>query len=261
MTRNYWGAIEGPRSPLLASAIAAGLLPAEYIDTDRKGRGSCLNYDDYDVSASPKRLLVQRRETTITKYGSSPRKSYALVQLRNRKVEVINMDAHKALIVKLAKAATRPGQVIATLLGETARPVKLPSVADAEYGYKALALVDGELRSVYSGRAYRTGGTYRESAKSDHGGGYYYYRSEAEAMDASVPGGSKLLDAPRVIVRVKVGGGRRVYGSKRSASRMTVLEIVRYSRLMDDDEMERNYLSPGHDSPLAWVPVPFRPTV
>lgn len=121
--RNEYGALtEMPEAlcavarELLAKAIAAKKLKAPYLDMELHRRygylGQCLNYDFYDVSASS--VLVQRRETERTKYGSSPRKDYYIIRRCGRGVSVI--PAPKAVVVKLAKASSSLGEVIRTLV-------------------------------------------------------------------------------------------------------------------------------------------------
>lgn len=130
--RNEFGALTAIPSELraraqelLSKAIAAQKLKAPYHDMALHKRhgyiGRCLNYDCYDVAESC--VLVQRRETERTKYGSSPRKSYFIIRRCGRGVTVI--DAPKAMVVKLAKASTGLGQVIQTITGKAKPPPKL----------------------------------------------------------------------------------------------------------------------------------------
>lgn len=54
------------------------ILDDSYIET-RKGRGSCLNHDLYGYDAHQGVAIIQSRETMITKYGNSSRKTYFLI--------------------------------------------------------------------------------------------------------------------------------------------------------------------------------------
>ncbi len=102
---------------LLRALIQAGKITAPYVEVDRKHRGSALNYDLYDIETSRgkvTRALYQQRETTCTKYGNSPIKDYLLITKSRKKVPEFCWLDHeeKIRVVKLAKRAVEPGEVI-----------------------------------------------------------------------------------------------------------------------------------------------------
>lgn len=109
-----------------------------------------------------------------------------------------------------------------------ARPPARPRREGGDDYYKAVALVDGRLLSIYDGDTeYRVGETLSEPAHQGHGGGYYAYATPEQAALADVPSDSTLRDAPRVIIRVRGEGSYCRYdGDKLSFSRLTPLEIV-----------------------------------
>ncbi len=87
---------------------------------------------------------------------------------------------------------------------------------------------DGRLLSIYNGQTeYRLGEELRQPARQSHGGGYYVYATPDEARRAALPRDSALLDAPRVLLRVRVGGSYCRYGNGKLAySRIVPLEVV-----------------------------------
>jgi len=229
ITRNRYGAISPEPVKYRAIVLDAqvqGLIEAEGCEFDSRRRGWALNYDIYDIDIPSRRMIVQRRYTVGDKYGLHPTKTYLLISWFRGRATTVEVAPAKALIAKLAKVATRLGQVVARVCdGDTS--VKLPSASIPRQAYKQLAVVDGQLRSIFSGRPYTIGGTYRESVRSHHGGGYYWYADKHAASAASVPSASKLLDAPRVVVRLRVAGGVRSYGGgKYASSRMTIMEVM-----------------------------------
>lgn len=94
--------------------------------------------------------------------------------------------------------------------------------------YKSVAVVDGKYLSIYDGETeYRIGQTVRQTAKSNHEGGYYCYDSAEDAEDASVPIISALDDAERAILRCRViGRCIRYYDGKQAWTSLTPIERV-----------------------------------
>ncbi len=93
--------------------------------------------------------------------------------------------------------------------------------------YKSMAVIDGGLRSIYDESPYVIGVTRSERAKPDHAGGLYCYRRAAQALATAVPGGSRNIHAPRVIVEVRTLGSYQYYaGGKIAASKMTPIRIL-----------------------------------
>ena len=78
--------------------------------------------------------------------------------------------------------------------------------------YKAVAVVDGEFRSIYDGSEYALNKTRRQKVEPDHNGGFYVYRSIEMADKADVPSDSENVDAPRAILKCEVWGRCEVYG-------------------------------------------------
>lgn len=107
--RNVYGAIckSDPAHlagrKLIALAIKTKKLDVESADFDRRGRGSALNYDIYDISKSGGTAVIQRRVTTVSKYGQSPHKDYYLIQKKGRGIIVTDLDDIKHLVVRKAK--------------------------------------------------------------------------------------------------------------------------------------------------------------
>lgn len=131
VTRDEFGALKtAPEAAfqnaheLLRQAIAAGKLDAPYCDMLQHRRhgwiGTALNYAIYDITDSA--VLVQRRETERTKYGTSPQKSYFIVRRCGLGVRVT--ETSKARVVKLSHVATALGQIIDTLEGRAKKPLK-----------------------------------------------------------------------------------------------------------------------------------------
>lgn len=209
---------------VIRRAIALKVLPAEYIECDRKGRGDCRNYDVYDRLGG--QWLIQRRDTRIDKYGAHPIKSYYLLRRKGRGIEVTEVEK-KAVANRAAKAAVKLGDAIRTLRGEK----KLPghSIQDTlTTCYKAVAIVDGQFRSIYDNSVvYEIGKTLVQKAQDDHSGGFYAYATEAEARSADVPPNSDNKNAPRAILKVEVSGRSVFYDSGKMAwTRMKPVEVI-----------------------------------
>lgn len=93
--------------------------------------------------------------------------------------------------------------------------------------YKAVAVVDGEYRSIFDGSPYVIGERRNGTAKPDHEGGYYAYCKTYEARNASVPRKSVHFDAPRVILECEAGGRVITYGDgKRAYSWIRPVAVV-----------------------------------
>ena len=115
-----------------------------------------------------------------------------------------------------------------------AEPVSANREGGDDY-YKLVAKVDGKLLSIYDGETeYQIGVTLTERARQDHNGGYYVYKTPEQAMAAPFPDSSALLDAERVVIKVKAEGSYCRYKAGRwddrqdklAFSRITPIEIV-----------------------------------
>ena len=218
----------GHAQAILAQAIRQGTLDAPYCDVDKKHRGSALNYDLFDFARGV--ALVQRRNTVCSKYGNSPTKSYWMLRRRAGKVTV-TMAPGKATIAKLAKSDLPWGGVIAAITG--AKPAKIKTAREQGEYYKAVAVVDGRYLSIFDGvTEYRLGETTaQQTARQDHGGGWYVYGTPRAAATAELPDRCALADAPRAILKVRAEGAYCRYGSdhdtsKLAFSRLTPLEVA-----------------------------------
>lgn len=121
--------------------------------------------------------------------------------------------------------------VDASAIRKAARAARPATRLEAGDGwFKAVALVDGRMLSVFDGKTeYRLGEEMRQAVRTEHGGGFYAYPTLEAARRASVPSGSALIDAPRVVLRVRVDGAYSQYGNgKVSWSRLTPLEVVEH---------------------------------
>ena len=97
-------------------------------------------------------------------------------------------------------------------------------------GFKILAVGnDGRLYSVYDGSPWLLGQKRVERALKDHNGGLYVYETPSDALRSigQFPTSSRLLDAPKVLVKCKVGGSYCRYGKKLAFSRVTPINIER----------------------------------
>lgn len=98
---------------------------------------------------------------------------------------------------------------------KAARKVRPPKTAARLGGefFKAVARTDdGRLVSIYDGETeYTIGETLVQRVGKAHGGGYYVRRTPEGALQADVPPSSALLDAERVVVKVRAEGQYTVY--------------------------------------------------
>ena len=84
--------------------------------------------------------------------------------------------------------------------------------------YKKVAYCDGgELRSIYDGSAYVIGKTRRQAVQSDHGGGFYVYRSpEVAAEQTAFPADSVFDELSETrILKCEVWGRHETYAKTR----------------------------------------------
>lgn len=219
---------------LLAKAVQNRELSAPYLRRDRK-EFECLNHDIYDVlleRGQVRAVIVQERTywKSLRKTRSRLSKRYVLLVRVQRSLRAEELDT--ATCVKRAKNTKALGELVRHYTG--ARPVacKTPQVV-VEPAFKVLARdADGTLRSVFDGSEYRVGVWRSEQAAPDHGGGFYFYWSEDEAL-AGLAGNTTFAAAwteglELVLCDVEVSGRTVAYGhGKHSASRLRVLRAVR----------------------------------
>ena len=93
--------------------------------------------------------------------------------------------------------------------------------------YKVVACVNGRYLSIFDGETeYRIGEELHEVPRQGHQGGYYVYPTVKAAQTADLPRTSRLLDAPRALLRVRAEGGYCRYEHKLAFSRITPLEVL-----------------------------------
>jgi hypothetical protein len=106
---------------IISLAVKTNKLPAPYIEKVSKKRTDCLNYDIYDKLDNT--WLIQRRDTTIDKYGAHPIKSYYIIRRCGQGVIVKN-ETRKSMANLAAKNATNLGDAIKILNGKSKMPIK-----------------------------------------------------------------------------------------------------------------------------------------
>lgn len=179
-------------------AVKTNKLPAAYFDRISKKNAECLNYDIYDKLDNT--WLIQRRDTTIDKYGVHPVKSYYTIRRCGQGV-VIKNEPRKSMANLAAKNAANLGDAIKVLNGKFKIPTK-KSIC-----YKSVAIVNGQLQSIYSrDTIYTIGKKLIQKARANHNGGYYVYESVEKARKADVPLRSDNIAAPRVIIECECSG-------------------------------------------------------
>lgn len=107
-------------------------------------------------------------------------------------------------------------------------PRLAPKREGGDHYYKAVALIDGRMWSIYNqDTEYVIGQTLAEQPRRDHGGGYYAYPTLEQACQADVPEDSANQWEDRVVIRCRAEGSYcRYHGGKIAFSRLTPLEVV-----------------------------------
>jgi hypothetical protein len=214
----------------LGAAVKAGRLPEPFITGDAK-EYECLNLDTYDVlifRGKVKSLVVQVRTfwKNVRKGYSRSGKDYCLITRAGRKITAKVVE--KATCAKRTKNTTELGQLANHYLGKTTVACKRSDVV-VSTAYKVLARTDdGRLVSAYDGSEYKIGKWRSETAKPDHGGGFYYYMDDMLAIDATTRGNTfhDSVTAGKVLVlcEVEISGREIEYGGgKWAASRLRVV--------------------------------------
>ncbi len=247
LERNEYGAIsphvaldEACRAQLrdiLALAVKSGQLNATYIRQDRREM-ECLNHDVYDVLLERGRiraLVIQERTfwKHLRKTRSRVTKRYVMLTRERRSLRAEELDT--ATCAKRAKNTSALGELVRHYTGAKQLRCVTPRVT-VEDAYKVLARdAGGTLRSVFDGAEYRIGVWRSEAVAPDHGGGYYFYRSEEDAVAGSetnttfAAGLTEGLEL--VLCEVEVTGRTVEYGhGKHAASRLRVLGELRVLR-------------------------------
>lgn len=247
LTRTVFGEITAAANPSIAAMINGALemaaqaadkgkIPASFdaMKWERinsrignKRIGDALHHEVYDLTTDGRKALVCCRAVEGTKYGiKTTGKEYFIVARHGKGVRVT--PANKAVAAKAAKAAGELGQAIDVAEGR----VKLVTTsAKLRTGYKLVRRDEaGELVSAWDGSPWTLGVARTEAATEDHSGGFYYYRTEKEAVAAAergeVFGQARAHDA-LVLVEVEVSGREYEHaGGKICATRITPVRIV-----------------------------------
>lgn len=218
---------------LVALAAKAKKIPGAHdsLKRDRKGRwsGFALHHEIYDISGAT--VLVCVRETEGTRYGvKTLSKNYYMIRRCGR--GVIVTEANKALAAKAAKSQPAAlGYAIAVLSG---RDTLAGHVQPKREGYKALTLDDaGRPISVWDASPWPLGKTRIERATDNHTGGFYYYRTIREVIEAAHDNnifGDARDHKNLVVARVEVSGREIGFTNgatvKRCVTRIKPVEIV-----------------------------------
>lgn len=219
---------------LVQRAAQKKLIPASYdnISWDRKGRsdGDAVHHELYDIYPDGRHVLVCVREAEGSKYGvKTLSKDYFLISKKGR--GIVAVEASKAVAAKAAKSC---GQTIGGAIVIVSGRGKLPSpIAEKRTGYKLVAQSDNGFVSVWDGSPWRIGKTRTERATPDHDGGFYYYATIDEALEAAAHNdvfGTAREHKKLVVVEVEASGKHythsATYGTKLCASRIRPIREV-----------------------------------
>lgn len=222
---------------ILALAVKSGHLNATYLHRDRREL-ECLNHDVYDVLLERGRIravVVQERTfwKDLRKTRSRVTKRYVLLTRERRSLRAEELDT--ATCAKRAKNTSVLGELVRHYTG--ARPVRCitPRVV-VKGAYKVLASdAAGTLRSVFDGSEYRVGVWRSEAAAPDHGGGFYFFWSEQDAVagtETNATFAAERTDGLELVLcEVEVAGRTVEYArGKHAASRLRVVRELRVLR-------------------------------
>lgn len=219
--RDQYGCIKTPSNAaraIVAQASKSKKIPASFDDMSwakRGGRsyreGAALHHEICDYTTT--QVLVCCREVEGTKYGvKTLSKTYFVVRKHGRGVTAT--EASKAVAAKAAKAAVELGDALAVVQGK--QKLKNPTMA-TRTGFKMVRRdAAGALVSAWDGSPWDLGVTRAEKSTDDHTGGFYYYASAEEAIQAALENNifSHHRDHERlVLVEVEVKGRQHKIGS------------------------------------------------
>jgi hypothetical protein len=191
--------------------------------------GTAIHHEIYDIAPNGKAVLVCCREAEGTRYGiKTVKKDYYLIKKHGN--GTIVEPAKKSVAAKAAKAGGNLlGYAIAVVTGKEQLRTKAQVKRE---GYKALTIDEsGNLVSCWDGSEWPLGKTRVEKATDDHTGGFYYYRSMDEVLEAARANnifGPAREHTNLMIVKVEVSGCEyQICASgKRCATRMKPVEVV-----------------------------------
>ena len=131
------------------------------------------------------------------------------------------MEALRGHSIDCKLSTSYPAQLVGA---PSAMPPRLPSVLC----YKLVARHRGRFVSIYDGETeYRLGETVAQTARPGHHGGFYVFRTAAQALDAPFPTSSKLKGATKALLLVEAGEPCYEYrGGKLACSSITPIEVV-----------------------------------
>lgn len=217
---------------LLSAATKCGVIPAAYDDTrytrvnsriGNKRIGYAVRVEV--IEQRPGAALVMVRYVEGTRYGmSTTAREYYIVARWGRRNGI---HVRKAPITRTARLVNR-GCALEVLLDGDRPPVEPVSVRS---GYKVVVDAGGTYRSLYDDSEWAVGRCRVEAATDDHCGGYYYYRTLAEALAAA---GTRALPAPdstgRLAIMSVEASGReyRHHGGKLCTTRLRPTAVVAY---------------------------------
>lgn len=177
---------------LVRMATSKGKIPAAFDGMSWEKISSRIGYkktrdaahhEIYDISPDGKHVLVCYRAVEGTKYGvKTTHKEYFIVHKCGTGTRV--EQANKATAAKLAKASGDGLGLAIDILTGKAKPTLLK--AQIRYGFKLVKRNEaGELVSVWDDSPWTLGVQRGERATSNHTGGFYYYRTAEEALEAA----------------------------------------------------------------------------
>ncbi|MEO8119514.1 MAG: hypothetical protein ABI606_09360 [Rhodoferax sp.] len=215
---------------LIDKAVKSGAVPKAYISGDKR-HFECMNHDVFDVlifRGKVKGMVIQARSfwKDLRKGYTRGQKTYFLVMRSGKNVEVTELESKTC--VKRAKNTTVLGQLVNHYLGKKTVACKSPEVC-VSTGYKVLAKDDdGRLVSAFDDSEYKIETWRVESAKADHGGGFYFYANKELAIDATRRGDTFTTCVTEgktlVLCEIEYAGKQIAYsGGKWAASRLRVM--------------------------------------
>lgn len=202
---------------MLERATAAGLLPVEFSQFDRKGRGEQIAVDLYGFGFGL--LLVQVRTSS-----RSSANGYLRVEKTYRLTD--GCTAIEVPPTRIKRAAAQDSAIESPIRAlkpvlppEWAARIDAPAMKLAApqgsipMAFKVVEQRDGALLSVFDGSGWALGAERKERARRDHGGGLYAYATAEHAIAAARRGEifnrrwheGKTL----VLVRCETGSGGR----------------------------------------------------
>lgn len=214
---------------IIARAQRAKLLPSEYADFDSHGRGDCLNIDLYGYV--PGLVLVQVRRTTVSKWGTSPRKQY-IVTDGVRAVEVSKNKIRRA--AEQVSDLDAPMRAIKSELpaewqAKIGEPLKLQNHVARTTAYKIVVRDGNKLVSAYDGvTEYKLGKQLKQKARPDHEGGFYAYADVQQLREhpEKILNEDWIRGKTLVILECECAGTPVHYGQKQAYSMITPRAIV-----------------------------------